>query len=477
MTQGDADEQQHHQHQPLIGEREPLLLDGGRRRPVDPGRERRHQSRVLAAALGAGGARRCRARSGRRAGWSGGAGRRGRGGAGSAEAVRHADRRRGARAGAGAAVRRQPARGGGAPARPGAALAPARPASRRRRLAGAARGCGGMVRLVRWTVAWRERAPAAAAAGAAATARCATARPGRRRGRPPAPRRGAGLGRGQAHLGLAVERRGGRASRSGRAGAPWTNWPTPAAASASTSSFHCSSWARRPRVPTSVWSARICCWVATIRRCEPGQDRPARWRRAATACSSPERRAPTAATQTTGLNPLAIIAVLPSCSRPRPGRRCAARRAASPSARADWRSISASLGPDRPWRPPRRSAPGRRSSRAGTMARAGRRRRRCGSFRKRLTIRSSRLWKVTTARRPPGRKHLLGGRQPALELVQFLVHMDADRLEGPGRRILLHARDGGRAPCARPRPAAPVRSIGRAATIARATRRDLGSSP
>ena len=38
-----------------------------------------------------------------------------------------------------------------------------------------------------------------------------------------------------------------------------------------------------------------------------------------------------------------------------------------------------------------------------------------------------------------GRKHLLGGREPALELGELLVHVDADRLEGPGRRILLHA--------------------------------------
>ena len=76
-----------------------------------------------------------------------------------------------------------------------------------------------------------------------------------------------------------------------------------------------------------------------------------------------------------------------------------------------------------------------------------------------------------------GRKHLLGGRQPALELVELLVDVDADRLEGAGRRILLHARmmaerladDLGELRRSA-RSAAP-------ATIARAIRRDLGSSP
>ena len=37
-------------------------------------------------------------------------------------------------------------------------------------------------------------------------------------------------------------------------------------------------------------------------------------------------------------------------------------------------------------------------------------------------------------------KHLFGGRQPALELAQFLVDVDPDRLEGAGRRVLLHSR-------------------------------------
>src|SRR3954462_7458925 len=38
----------------------------------------------------------------------------------------------------------------------------------------------------------------------------------------------------------------------------------------------------------------------------------------------------------------------------------------------------------------------------------------------------------------PRRKDPFGGRQPPLELLQFLVHVDADRLEGPRRRVLLH---------------------------------------
>ena len=41
--QGDADEQQHHQHQPVIGEGEPLRLVGVRAWPVDMSGERRHQ--------------------------------------------------------------------------------------------------------------------------------------------------------------------------------------------------------------------------------------------------------------------------------------------------------------------------------------------------------------------------------------------------------------------------------------------------
>ena len=56
------------------------------------------------------------------------------------------------------------------------------------------------------------------------------------------------------------------ARRSGRADAVLENWPETGAASASTSSFHCSSCGSRPRVPSSVCSERICCWVATIRR-------------------------------------------------------------------------------------------------------------------------------------------------------------------------------------------------------------------
>ena len=46
---------------------------------------------------------------------------------------------------------------------------------------------------------------------------------------------------------------------------------------------------------------------------------------------------------------------------------------------------------------------------------------------------------MTTASRPPGFSDALGGRKPALELVELGVQMDADRLEGAGRRIALLA--------------------------------------
>ena len=54
-------------------------------------------------------------------------------------------------------------------------------------------------------------------------------------------------------------------------------------------------------------------------------------------------------------------------------------------------------------------------------------------------MRSSRLWKVTTASRPPGLQRPLGGGEPALELVELGVQMDADRLEGARRRVALLA--------------------------------------
>ena len=76
-----------------------------------------------------------------------------------------------------------------------------------------------------------------------------------------------------------------------------------------------------------------------------------------------------------------------------------------------------------------------------------------------------------------GREHLLGGGEPALELGQLLVDVDAQRLEGPRRRILLHVRLVSPSALRTISASWPVRSIGRAATIARAIRRDLGSSP
>ena len=64
-----------------------------------------------------------------------------------------------------------------------------------------------------------------------------------------------------------------------------------------------------------------------------------------------------------------------------------------------------------------------------------------------MTIRSSRLWKVTTASRPPGFSARSAAARPVLQLVELGVQMDADRLEGAGRGIgpLAGAEAGGAA--------------------------------
>ena len=55
--------------------------------------------------------------------------------------------------------------------------------------------------------------------------------------------------------------------------------------------------------------------------------------------------------------------------------------------------------------------------------------------RNRLTRRSSSEWKETTASRPPGVSSASARGEAAVELAQLVVHRDAQRLEGAGRRI------------------------------------------
>ena len=54
---------------------------------------------------------------------------------------------------------------------------------------------------------------------------------------------------------------------------------------------------------------------------------------------------------------------------------------------------------------------------------------------KRLTMRSSSEWNDTTIRRPPGASSRLACVQRALDLAEFVVHPDAQRLEAARRRI------------------------------------------
>jgi hypothetical protein len=55
-------------------------------------------------------------------------------------------------------------------------------------------------------------------------------------------------------------------------------------------------------------------------------------------------------------------------------------------------------------------------------------------------MRSSVEWNDTTARPAAGGKHLLGRDQPIAQLVQLAVQVDANRLKGAGRRVLLLVR-------------------------------------
>ncbi len=103
------------------------------------------------------------------------------------------------------------------------------------------------------------------------------------------------------------------------------------------------------------------------------------------------------------------------------------------------------------------------------------------SAKNRFTMRSSSEWKVTTTSRPPGFRLRSAAASAAGQLAQLVVHVDAQRLEGPRRRMLrIAARVRRRA---RETSSASARvvvmgpSSARALTIARAMARERRSSP
>ena len=304
--EGDADEQQHHQHQPVIGEREPLLLLGDRRRPLDPGRERRHQSRVppprsARAALPI--SRRVRVVEQR----ASGARRR-------AAAVRRAARSRAAPGVCGRrrAALRPAAAGAGRGRRPPAA---ARRARARRRGASRSGWCAGPSAVRAAAAAATLRASATACCGAGAAAGAAGA--------------GAGAGLGRRPCGPRPARRARWAWRVPKRASwtlDWRYWPETGAASASTSSFHCSSCWSRPRVPSSVCSERICWLGGDDPPLEPGQigalGGDAQREHVAAQCGRADGGDPA-----DRLEPPCDHRLAPSCLSPGRARRCGARRA------------------------------------------------------------------------------------------------------------------------------------------------------
>ena len=76
-----------------------------------------------------------------------------------------------------------------------------------------------------------------------------------------------------------------------------------------------------------------------------------------------------------------------------------------------------------------------------------------------------------------GAQHALGRFEAALEFAQFVIHIDAQRLEGARGRMDRLARRGRAHRLDTISASAAVRSIGRAATMARAMRRECRSSP
>jgi hypothetical protein len=147
---------------------------------------------------------------------------------------------------------------------------------------------------------------------------------------------------------------------------------------------------------------------------------------------------------------------------PRPEPRCARRRAAWPSGRADWRPARPRSARWPCWRSARNWRRGLGDRRgmaraAGDLARTAR----PGRL---LTMRSSSEWKVTTARRPPGFRIRLGGGEPGLDLGQLLVHRDAQGLEGRWR-------GGSWRPCARRRARSTASARSRVRSNGRSARR------
>ena len=95
-----------------------------------------------------------------------------------------------------------------------------------------------------------------------------------------------------------------------------------------------------------------------------------------------------------------------------------------------------------------------------------------------LTMRSSRLWKETTARRPCRLEHRKRRRQAAFQFAQLVIHMDAQRLEGAGGGMDGVAQRGGALRLAKRSAASwAVPVTGRAAMMALAMRRAFFSSP
>jgi hypothetical protein len=139
--------------------------------------------------------------------------------------------------------------------------------------------------------------------------------------------------------------------------------------------------------------------------------------------------------------------------------------------------VACSLGGGRPDRPcatfdQRRSSTttcGRWRDRAGPAF---------SGSKKRLTMRSSSEWKVTTASRPPRVQQPLAREQSLDQFVELGVHRDAQRLKGARRRMRVArlAPDG----FSTSRASSVVVRMGvaaRAATMVWAMRRDLRSSP
>ena len=113
--------------------------------------------------------------------------------------------------------------------------------------------------------------------------------------------------------------------------------------------------------------------------------------------------------------------------------RCARRRAAWPSARADWRAISASSATTGRLVSTRKRRRRARST-SGRVARAGRARR-LRAARNVLTMRSSSEWNDDHDQPAAGLEHALGRGKRRGEFAELVVDEDAQRLERARRRM------------------------------------------